>query len=106
MLNMQDDQPLPFSIRFKGTSVKAARQLISYAWQKRKSLFDISCSMSLTETVNDKGKFYVVNFSDFEMHEPGTYLGMFKEFQSYDIGSIADQEAPEPDTSFNPEELG
>ena len=85
----------PFLVSLHGTSVRSAKKLISYVWQSRRNFFDVGCRMSLSKVNNTRGTFFVVEFNDYEDHEPGTFRELFESLRSYDVNRTfeAEQEA-------------
>lgn len=95
-LRIEGSQPEPFLMTLHGTSLRPVRMFLSVCRQQRRHLFDIQCTMRLTETVNTKGRFYVVSFEDIGEVEPrGAYARLYQELSTYD-----------PATTFEAEENG
>ena len=86
------DAMRPFLISLHGTSVRAAKALISYAWQSRKNFFDIACRMSLNKITNQRGSFFVADFTGFENHESGKFRELYESLRAYDVGKSYEAE--------------
>jgi hypothetical protein len=82
----------PFLIFLRSTSVRPAKNLISHVHLSRKPFYDVSCRMSLNEVSNQRGTFFVADFSDYEDHEPGTYRDWYESLRSYDVNRTLEAE--------------
>lgn len=97
---------LPFLTSLHGTSVRSMKALISHVWQSRRPFFDVACRMGLNKVTNQRGTFFVADFSQYEDHEPGTFREAYESLRAYDVQRTFDAEqqaeadgekAPAPD---------
>jgi hypothetical protein len=83
---------LPFLISLHGTSVRSIKALISHVWQSRRNFFDVACRMSLNKVTNQRGSFFVADFSQYEDHEPGTFRDSYESLRAYDVNRTLEAE--------------
>lgn len=63
LLCLSTDESLPFWLTVSGTSIGVFKRYVSGIALRRRKLFEFSTTISLEETTNKKGKFFVLAFS-------------------------------------------
>ncbi len=64
LLCVGSDDHVPFFISVHGTQLKPTRAYLSALGLRRKSLYEYQATISLKETSNNKGKFFVIQFEN------------------------------------------
>jgi hypothetical protein len=97
---------MPFLIKIKGKSYKAAKKLISYLAMRQLSPFSVSCLMQLSKRVEGSYKYYVINFINVSpIDPPDKYRARFLEFREYDASKTDEAEEAAPESSGDDENL-
>jgi len=97
---------VPFVMTLKGWSRKAVKDLHTWCQIRHVAYHDVACTMSAKKVKNDKGTFFVAQFSGYTKLEQGRYEEFARTFASYDVTrtdaaeSEAKSDEPAADGSF------
>lgn len=90
----RDDQ-VPFFISVHGTQLKPVRTYLSAMGLRKKSLYEYQAVMSLKETSNQKGKFFVIQFEDLKENkgdDKEVFRSMFFQYSGRSIDQTFEAE--------------
>jgi hypothetical protein len=95
LLCVSKDDHVPFFISVHGTQLKPVRAYLSALGLRKKSLYEYQATMSLKETSNQKGKFFVVQFEDLKESKPDQkeiFRAMFFQYSGHSIDQTFEAE--------------
>lgn len=95
LLCVNRDDQVPFFISLHGMQLKPVRAYLSAIGLRRKSLHEFQTTLTLKETTNHKGKFFVVQFGEIKESEAGekeVFRSKFFQFANQSIDRTFDAE--------------
>ncbi len=102
LLCLSKEDLVPFFISLHGTQLKPVRALLSAIALRRKGLYEYGATMSLKETSNTKGKYFVVQFEDLKENsadDKETFRSLFFQFADRNIDQTFEAEKKMKETN-------
>jgi hypothetical protein len=95
LLCVGKDDLVPFFISLHGTQLKPVRAYLSALGLRKKSLYEYQSTLGLKEASNNKGKFYVIQFTNLKENKPEekeAFRAMYFQFAGHTIDQTFDAE--------------
>ena len=95
LLCIDKHDQVPFFISLTGTQLKSARAYLSAVGLRRRSLYEYEAVLSLKETANGKGKYFVIQFEELKENTPDdkeTFRALYFLYAPYPIDRTFDHE--------------
>ena len=95
LLCVNTDDQVPFFLSLHGTQLKPVRFFLSALGLRKKNLYEFQATLGLKETINFKGKFYVIQIFHLKENTPEekeVYRSLFFEFAGHTIDQAFDAE--------------
>lgn len=87
------DDEVPFYWAAHGTAIKPVKRLLSAFLIRRRPPREWTVTMGLSRVTNDKGVYFVPDFTDLRMVTPGTYDPHYEAVRDVNVAAVAEEAA-------------